>query len=267
LNESIRIELLFERPGLPRFALPAGLAEAYGGDLGLASPRLFANFVASVDGVVALRDRGESGHVVALDSEADRFVMGLLRACADVVLIGAGTFRKTPGARWHAEAIHPPSASLFAELRRLRGLRPVPPLAVVTGSGEIDPAGPALDDALIFTTPAGESKLRGRVPVGAVIHVLAPGFRTAEVIEHLHRERMSAVLTEGGPSLVGQLIGERLLDELFVTRSPKVFGRLAADGRKSLVDGTDVERSPALELASVRRHGSYLFLRYFLDRS
>src|SRR6266545_7108795 len=94
-----RLELLFERgDGAPSFALPPSLLARYGGGFGLGTPLLYANFVASVDGVVALRGRGdESGHVVSGDSEPDRFVMGLLRACADAVLLGAGTFRHAAG--------------------------------------------------------------------------------------------------------------------------------------------------------------------------
>ena len=48
------IERLFERDGLPRFGLPAALATSYGGDFGLSRPALYANFVSSADGVVAL---------------------------------------------------------------------------------------------------------------------------------------------------------------------------------------------------------------------
>ena len=36
--------------------------------------------------------------------EPDRFVMGLLRALADVVLVGAGTMRAAQGHRWVAGA-------------------------------------------------------------------------------------------------------------------------------------------------------------------
>ena len=114
--------------------------------------------------MVALRTSEESGHIISGGSEADRFVMGLLRACADVVLLGAGTFRKAAGHLWHAESIHPAAAPHFAELRRRLGLRPQPPLVVVTATGEIDPSQPALRDSLIVTTAAGEARLKGRVP-------------------------------------------------------------------------------------------------------
>ena len=81
---------------LPEFHLGAGLAEAYGGPLGFAEPRLYVNFVASLDGVVALPDAIQSNRMISAHSEADRFVMGLLRACADAVLVGAGTMLASP---------------------------------------------------------------------------------------------------------------------------------------------------------------------------
>jgi len=50
----VALSLLYEEPGLPCWRLPAGLAAAHGGDLGFAGPCLYANFVASLDGVTAL---------------------------------------------------------------------------------------------------------------------------------------------------------------------------------------------------------------------
>jgi len=88
---------LFEREGLPSCGLPAALAAAYGGDFGLARPEFYANFVASVDGVVALPGGCDSGQRVSGGDEPDRFIMGLLRASADAVMIGVGTFRLAAG--------------------------------------------------------------------------------------------------------------------------------------------------------------------------
>ena len=155
------IERLFEAPELPRFGLPPALAALYGGDFGLPRRTLYANFVASADGVVALPEEGESGRVVSGDSEADRFIMGLLRACADAVVIGAGTFRKAAGDLWYPESVFPAQAALFAELRQQRGLRDRPLLVIVSTSGNIDPRQPALRDCLIVTTPRGIPPARG----------------------------------------------------------------------------------------------------------
>ena len=74
------------------------------------------------------------------------------------------------------------------------------------------------------------------------------------------------MLTEGGPTLMAQLVAERALDELFVTVSPVLFGRFPEDARKSLADGLDLGRT-TLELLSARRSGAHLFLRYRLERN
>jgi riboflavin biosynthesis pyrimidine reductase len=257
------LELLFERPGLPVFDLPESLRSLYGGPFGLGEDCVYANFVASVDGVVALRTEEESGHIISGGSEADRFVMGLLRACADAVLLGAGTFRKAAGHLWHAEAIHPAAASHFKELRRRLGLRPQPPLVVVSATGEIDAAQPALRDAIVVTTAAGEARLKGRVP--PTTRFVSGPIRLASVVELLRAEGHRRILTEGGPTLASELAADGLLDELFLTRSPAFFGRFATDGRKSLIEGADLAGRP-VDLLGVRRHGSYLFLRYALQR-
>jgi hypothetical protein len=110
---------LYERAGLLAWGLPGALAAAYGGDLGLGQPCVYANFVASVDGVTALGPGyPSSGSAISGHDPADRFVMGLLRACADVVLIGAGTLPATPGHLWTPGHVCPAAADGYAALRR-----------------------------------------------------------------------------------------------------------------------------------------------------
>jgi riboflavin biosynthesis pyrimidine reductase len=264
--ETEPLELLFEQDGLPWFGLPSSLSAIYGGDLGFSRPRLFANFVSSIDGVVALPTGDESGQRVSGHSEADRFVMALLRTCADAVVVGAGTFRKAAGHLWHPEAIYPTGARAFEETRSRLGLTRRPTLVLVTGSGLIDTTQPAVRESIVVTTPAGEARLRHQVPSTARIMVSdSDKIRFADMIPLLHKQGLRLLLTEGGPSLVGHLVAETVLDELFVTSSPKLFGRYPNDHRKSLIDGLDLaDRS--LELLSVRRHRSHLFLRYALSR-
>jgi riboflavin biosynthesis pyrimidine reductase len=255
---------LFEREGLPSFPLPTALAATYGGDFGLHRPAVYANFVSSVDGVVSLPDAGESGRVVSGDDEPDRFIMGLLRACADAVLIGAGTFRKAGGGLWHPETVFPAARALFADLRRQLGLRPHPLLVVVTASGNIDLAQPALHDALVITTPQGEKHMQAGLPSGARVAMLEAPISGHSLLDVLHTEGLQTVLVEGGPTLLGQLLKERLIHELFLTIAPRLFGRSQGDGRKSLVEGIDVQGC-FLDLLSVRGHDLHLYLRYALQ--
>ena len=48
------IALIYEREGLPRFRLPLELHRLYGGDFGLPERSVYANFVSTIDGVVAI---------------------------------------------------------------------------------------------------------------------------------------------------------------------------------------------------------------------
>jgi len=191
--------------------------------------------------------------------------MALLRAFADAVLIGAGTFRKAQGGFWYPESVFPKAAASFAELRAALGSRPHPLLVVVTASGNIDTSQPALRDCLVITTSEGEARLRGALPSETELAVLGSGrIDCHKLLEFLHARGILAILTEGGPTLVGELLNENLINELFLTLSPHLFGRRSGDGRKSLVSGVDLG-GRALSLSSVRRRESYLYLRYRIN--
>jgi riboflavin biosynthesis pyrimidine reductase len=262
------IEVLFEAPGLPAFDLPHDLTRLYGGSFGVPTPSLFANFVSSVDGVVALPGRAHSSTVIAAASAADRFVMGLLRASADAVLVGAGTVRAAPGALWTPGFICPPAAAAYGDLRRRRGMDPGPRLSVVTASGDLDPAHPALDaGTTIFTTRAGGERLRSRLRRSCRVAVVdGERFPVRAVVERMSADGDRRILTEGGPTLVGELLGSGLLDELFLTLAPTLAGRDGAEHRPGLVErlAFPPERIADASLLGVRRHGSHLFLRYRL---
>src|SRR5512132_2402797 len=114
--------------------LPPELHRLYGGDIGLAERCLYANFVATVDGVVAIPSLPDSNRLISGDSAADRFVMGLLRACAALVLIGSGPLRASARGRWRPETVFPPAAEPYAALRYELGLAARPRVAILTAS-------------------------------------------------------------------------------------------------------------------------------------
>lgn len=257
-------EVLYEAD-LPSYALPADLAALYG-RLGFTSPVLYSNFVASLDGVVTLGSVPSAGSVISGKYPADRLAMGLLRACADAVMIGAGTLRATPGHLWTPGHVFPDLAGSFAELRRSLGRTADPLLVLITASGEIDASHPAVaKGALVVTTRDGARAVGGRLPATCEIVALGEGksLDMAEAIGELHRRGLNVILTEGGPHLVGQLIERGLLDELFLTGSPVLAGR-GEEKRLGMVEGVELlpKNGAWTELVSVRRHGDYLFTRH-----
>lgn len=269
---SLQLELLYEAPGIPAFGLPPRLAEAYGGDLGFRPPVLFGNLVSTVDGITALDDETPPA-VVAARSTADRFVMGLLRACADAVLIGASTLRAEPRHLWLPEKVHPAASEDFAQLRAGLGLPERPRLVVVTASGNLDPTLPALEcGATVLTTREGAGRLGAAVPstLTSTLAIRAMGdgplLDGSLIVAGIREEGHRTVLTEGGPHLIATLLEARRLDELFLTISPVFAGDRFLPGRRGVVEGVrfgpqSLRRS---DLLSVRRHGSHLFLRYAL---
>jgi len=250
------------------YPFPAPLKVAYGGGLGFREPILYANFVATLDGVVAIDGLEHVGHIVSGGSDGDRFMMGLLRACADTVLIGAGTLRASPDSAWTAEAACPEAGSDYARLRADLGRAPQPRLAVVTASGRLDLAHPGLaDGALILTSEAGRRRLPGRLPGRFDVVVL--GEERVEVTRlraALLGEEKGVVLSEAGPTLMGQMLERGLVDELFLTVSPLIAGEPAGSRRPGFAAGARLlpQRRTAAGLISVRRQDQHLFLRYHL---
>ena len=260
------LEVLFEEDGLPDGGLPDELAWLYGGRLGVEEPCLYANFVETLDGVVAIPELERSNALVADESEPDRFVMGLLRALADVVVVGTGTLLAAPNGTWRPEKVFPAAADAFARLRSARGRGERPQVAIVTSGASLDPAHPILEEgALVLTVERAAAALRSVVPAASEVVAVSAGewVELPAAVAALRERGHRAILSEGGPTLFGFMLAEGVIDELFLTLSPVVAGRLGL-GRLALVEG--VELLPALRvggaLRSVRRSGDHLFMRY-----
>jgi riboflavin biosynthesis pyrimidine reductase len=257
--------------------LPAGLGDRYGGDLRVAlrsdRPTVIANFVSTIDGVVAFDTDGSTGGgEVSGFADSDRFVMGLLRAMADAVLVGAGTVRAAPTHEWTPRRVQPSAAGLFAAWRDSMGIAsPQPTTIVATASGSLDPKHPGLSapdvPVILATTESGAARLRAAGPASnARIEIAASAgpIAATALVEIAARSGARLVLCEGGPHLIGDLLAAGLLDELFLTLAPQLAGRDDATHRLALVEGTafEIATAPWAELGSVRRSGDHLFLRY-----
>ena len=265
------LRVLDEQAGLPELELPAELRRLYGGGLGFDGPRVFANFVETIDGVVAMPDIERSNAIVSDESEADRFVMGLLRAVADVVVVGSGTMLAAPKGTWRADKVFPPAADAFAELRRTLRKREHPAVAIVTAGGSFDPMHPVLETgAIVLTTERAAPDIRASVPEATEVVAVNEGdlVDPVEAVAALRARGHDLILSEGGPTLFTSFVAVGAVDELFLTVSPLLAGRSGVP-RLSLADG--IELLPDVRVAgdvlSIRRHGDHLFLRYALGSS
>jgi riboflavin biosynthesis pyrimidine reductase len=279
-----RLQELFSAPieaeGTRGGSLPGALSEHFEGELRIRlrddRPTVIANFVTTLDGVVAFDAEGLSGGgEVSGFYGPDRFMMGLLRSLADVVLVGAGTVRAAPKHEWTARHVHRRSARAYADFRRASGVPSGEPTTmVVTAAGGLDPQHPGLSAAdvpvVIATSAAGAKRLEAQ-QFGSNVSIEVAGdgdvVPAENIIALAARVGARVVLCEGGPHVIGDLLAARLLDELFLTVAPQVAGRDETTTRLALVEGTAFAPTdaPWAALRSVHRSLDHLFLRYDLS--
>lgn len=170
-----------------------------------------AMMLTTVDGAVA----GADGRSVSIGTADDMFLMGVLRALADVVLVGAGTVRAEDYRR-------PRGRKELREPSRRPGGAALPALAIMTSTGElpagIDPAWPTL-----LLCPTGAARLvseRSGWPSEQVIEADSP----REVVDALSARGHRGIQLEGGPSALGRFATAGMLDEICCSTSHRTVG-------------------------------------------
>ncbi|HLK68652.1 MAG TPA: dihydrofolate reductase family protein [Bryobacteraceae bacterium] len=261
--------------------LPEALKIAYGGDLhfppsGPQRPYVIGNFVSTIDGVVSYEIPGKSGggDISGFD-ESDRFIMGLLRASADAVMVGSGTLHQTsPDHLFVADSVYPAARDLYMQYRSEILNKTASPLQVVVSrSGRVDLTRAIFRTpgirSLIVTSQAGMDLLKasgvGLLASTEVRSLGGPVIAAASVLRLLRAEfGVSLLLHEGGPSLFGRFMAEGCVDELFLTVAPQVAGRDGHPQRPGFIAGVEFrpETAPWLEIVSLKERGNHLYMRY-----
>ncbi len=177
-------------------------------------PYVYTNFALTIDGHATIE--GRSG---AIGSDADTAMLVGLRMRADAVMIGAGTLR----AEGYGQIIRDPAKRAQ---RERDGLSPEPLMILVSERLAIPWTAPLFTEGagrvLIFTAAADEPPPT-TTPVQLVRH--SEGVDLAAALRTLRAGHgIRALLCEGGPTLHGSLLAAGLVDELFVTRAPRLAG-------------------------------------------
>jgi riboflavin biosynthesis pyrimidine reductase len=195
---------------------PAELIAAYAYPAGVRWLR--ANMVTSLDGAA----QGWNGRSGTLSSPGDKRVFAMLRALADVIIVGART------ARIEQYGPEEPRRQ-YAGYRQSLGQRPTPPIAVVSGRLDLDPDGPLFSSigerTLVITTEQAPPEVRAALAERA--EVLTIGEERVDLprtLDVLRERGLNRMLCEGGPLLLGQLVAEGLLDDLCLTFAPLLRG-------------------------------------------
>jgi riboflavin biosynthesis pyrimidine reductase len=264
-------------------ALPPALRDLYDGDLPFRTspaerPYVIANFVSTLDGVVSYNIKGQAGGSTISGSDpADRFIMGLLRASADAIVVGARTLHDvSPQSLWIPESTYPDAKHLYSEYRaNVLHKSEYPLLVVVSGSGKLEL------DRTIFRTPgirtvvittqdgrdaltrAGATKLPS-VQIYA-LDATDGALDPLAILRLLFAQHgIRRLLHEGGPTLFGRFMASEAVDELFLTISPQIAGRTSDAMRPGLVQGAQFmpEGAPWFQLLSVKQSADHLYLHY-----
>jgi riboflavin biosynthesis pyrimidine reductase len=224
----------------------AGLIEAYRVPGGR---HLRVNFIASLDGAVTV-----DGRSAGLGSPGDRRIFHVLRALADVVLVGHGTAA--------AEGYRPVIAdSSVGRLRASIGRPPTASIAVVSKRASLDPTSGLVTGAVsptILVTCASADSGRREALAAAGVTVLVCG--DDEVDLPLALDRLAGlghehVVCEGGPMLFREALTAGVVDEFDLSIAPALVG-----GEYRLLDGlADVVR---LDLHQLLEEDGTLFARY-----
>lgn len=231
----------------PRAEVAAEVRESSGD-----RPWVYTNMIASADGGTAID--GQSGQ---LGGPGDKAMFSALRAVADVIIVGASTVRE--------ERYRPPSPPPEVVEERLdRGQAARPRLAVVTRSLSLDLDLPLFDDSTnrpyVLTVESAPADQLERLR--AVAEVVIAGRDDVDLrrgLEQLRRQGAATALSEGGPSLNGQLIADDLIDEWNLSLSPTLLG---ADSRRAAIGPVDGGPPRGMRLARVWADEDYLFCRW-----
>ncbi len=200
-------------------------------------PWLRVNMVVTADGAAT----GEGGTSRSINNEADHVVFDLLRAQADVIVVGAGTLR--------AEGYAPNPLPIVAVSRR--GL--VPPTL------RDSRAGPgAAGHVLRSRGPRRGPRAAGRGERARAR--FAPGRPGGAAEATLVERGFRRILCEGGPHLLRDLVDQGCVDEVCVTTVPRLIGGT----HPRITDGPPVDVPLALHTL-VEDEGT-LLARWFVSR-
>jgi 5-amino-6-(5-phosphoribosylamino)uracil reductase len=250
-------------------------------------PWTYANFVQSIDGIASFKGSHAAGWDISQSAE-DRWLMDLLRAHADAIIMGVNTLVEetlsAPNLNGGRGPVYCIEEESLRELRNKLG-RKREKVVFVTASGSMDPRAYRvfdgdLMDAMILSTAAGAARLQGRSAQVPVIVAGEDKIIDLPLAMSMLRKEMGIerLLCEGGPTFYGSMSRAGLIDEKFVTVSPVEIGLLVPPeqgptplGQASQLNlrpttfmypGFTKENAPWWRWMSCRRVGDHQFNRY-----
>lgn len=221
-------------------------------------PKVLINFALTVDGKISTA----AFTPTTFTSAHDKRRLLQIRSLGDAVMVGRGTVEKD------RMTMGMPDAEL-RRMRKDRGQTEYPLRVILSGSGKLDlhlPAfGQKFSPILLFT---GRS-IANEVPWPDHVRV----YRSErdwqdldQVLSFLYAEYgVRTLVCEGGPTLIRVLAERDLIDEIYATVAPKLFGGEHAPGLLGTSDAF-LSASRAYRMVNFEIHGDEAYLHYRRDR-
>jgi len=251
LSQIPTFEVLFDRAEPSPFA-----DEAFApyGSFGFPSPPpdrpwIYTNFVQSLDGIVSLLGKYASGAEIS-QSRADRWLMDLLRAHADAVIMGMNTLREEQCNRGREsrgivfQVVEPELLRLREKLGKGRQRNIFVTRALELDLSRLKAFDGDVVDVAIVTSPAGAERLAAQTTHPHVAVIAAGSGESIDLAEAVRKLRselaLDYLLCEGGPTLYGDLARGDLVDEKFLTVSPVEVGQVVPPEQERVLSEQNV---------------------------
>jgi riboflavin-specific deaminase-like protein len=221
-------------------------------------PFVFANLAITADGKIAPHTR----HFIPFSSRRDQDFMMELRTRADAVMAGArtaGAPRVTLG----------PGGKTYQQKRLLNGLSEFNLRVITSPTCSISPRADIFkkrfSPVILFTTEAAPRNRLLALQKAADDLFVSPGSKLdlkAALAWLRDKWKVRRLLCEGGGELNGPMFRANLIDELYLTICPVIFG---GRGAPTIADGDGIETlnsATRLKLKNSTRIGDELFCVY-----
>ncbi|HEY0836547.1 MAG TPA: dihydrofolate reductase family protein [Azospirillum sp.] len=247
-------------PGPPEEVALAGtyLAHALHARGGAARPFMYASFVCSLDGRIALQDpeTGTSRLPLGLTSENDFRLFLELQAQADCLITNSGYLRDLAAGRLD-DVLQVGATDATRDLARWRaehGLPPQPAVVVVSASLDFPLApSPALNAqrVLVATGAAAPADRVERLRAAGLPVIVAgtgAAVEGAALARELGRRGYRSLYLLAGPRLFETMLRDRVLSRLYLTTTHSLLGGAAF---QTMVSGPELGAAGRLRMASL----------------
>lgn len=221
------------------------------------SPFFYSNFVATIDGKV--QADGEWAKLYwPIGSKLDFDTLLWLRAHADVLIHGKKT---AIGFR----TLQTLSKTEFREKREKLDKKS-DLIYMVLSNNPTNKLIQSLDNpphgvqSCLVTTSRGLNVINPRGL--AALNLGEKEIDLKRLVKYFQKNNLQKILIEGGPTLMGSFLAENMIDELFITIVPKIFG--SNNSTKTMVEGYlfPPNKIPLFKLISAINKEGELYLRY-----